>query len=297
MDIGFCLPYMKNGLSREIISEWCIRADQGPFSTLSCGERITGPQETFDMRVTLAFAAALTQRIKIVPSLYVLPMHSAAMVAQEIATLDRLSNGRVMVCVGVGGREKDYQSVGASFQYRHPRMDKQIAEIKSIWAGTPAVEGADPVGCKPYQDGGPPILAGVMGPKAMARAAQWADGVYAWSMSGNADEIQRIYAMADAEWEKAGRDTAPRKVAGFWYCRTGDNPEQQLKRYITEYVSGSTGAEIAGMVADSAIMYTDDAIQKGLDDLEALGTEEVLLVPATADIGEIDAAERIMAKR
>ena len=109
MDIGFCLPYMKNGLDRELVQEWCMRTDQGPFSTLSCGERITGPQEVMDMRVTLAFAAAITERVKIMPSLYVLPMHSAAMVAQEVATLDRLSNGRVQVCVGVGGREKDYQ--------------------------------------------------------------------------------------------------------------------------------------------------------------------------------------------
>ena len=58
MDIGFCLPYMKNGLNRELVQEWCMRTDQGPFSTLSCGERITGPQEVMDMRVTLAFAAA-----------------------------------------------------------------------------------------------------------------------------------------------------------------------------------------------------------------------------------------------
>ena len=104
MDIGFCLPYMKNGLNRELVQEWCMRTDKGPFSTLSCGERITGPQEVMDMRVTLAFAAAITERVKIMPSLYVLPMHSTAMVAQEVATLDRLSNGRVQVCVGVGSR-------------------------------------------------------------------------------------------------------------------------------------------------------------------------------------------------
>ncbi len=295
MDIGFCLPYMKNGLSRELIREWCIRADQGPFSTLSCGERITGPQEALDMRVTLSFAAALTERVRIVPSLYVLPMHSATRVAQEIATLDRLSNGRVTMCVGVGGREKDYQSVGASFKYRHPRMDEQIAQMKSIWDGVSVIEGADPVGCKPYQEGGPPILAGVMGPKAMARAAQWADGIYAWSMSGNADEIQRLYAMADAEWEKAGRDTAPRKVAGFWYTSHGDDPQAALKSYIKGYVTGSAGAEIAGMVADSAVMYNDDAIRKGIDDIQALESDELLLVPCTSDIAEIDTAERVLA--
>lgn len=295
MDIGLCLPYMKDGLTRELIREWCIRADNGPFSTISCGERITGPQEPLDMRITLAFAAAITERVRIVPSLYVLPMHSAARAAQEIATLDRLSNGRVTVCVGVGGREKDYQSVGASFKYRHPRMDDQIAEMKKVWRGEPVVEGADPVGCIPTQAGGPPILAGVMGPKAMARAAQWADGIYAWSMTGSADEIKRLYDMADQEWEKAGRSSAPKKVAGFWVCRTGDNPQAQLANYVKEYVTGSAGEEIAGMVGDGTTMFTDDAIKAGIDAIRELGTEELLLVPATADIGEVDAIERILA--
>ena len=296
MDIGFCLPYMKNGLNRELVQEWCMRTDQGPFSTLSCGERITGPQEVMDMRVTLAFAAAITERVKIMPSLYVLPMHSAAMVAQEVATLDRLSNGRVQVCVGVGGREKDYQTVGASFKYRHQTMDDQVALMKSIWQGNPVVEGADPVGMRPYQDGGPAMLAGVMGPKAMARAAQWADGIYAWPMRGNADEIQRIYAMADAEWEKAGRTTAPRKVAGFWYSRSTDNPEYALKGYIKEHVKGSAGEEIAGLVAENALMYTDKAIAQGISEMKALGSDELLLVPCTADINELNAIENILAQ-
>ena len=55
-------------------------------------------------------------------------MHSAVWAAKEIATLDVLSEGRVTVTVGVGGREKDYQAVGASFTKRHQRMDEQIAE-------------------------------------------------------------------------------------------------------------------------------------------------------------------------
>ena len=296
MDIGLCLPYMKDGLDRDCIRQWCLRADAGPFSSISCGERITGPEETLDMRVTLAFAAALTERVRIVPSLYILPLHSAALVAQEVATLDRLSNGRVQLCVGVGGREKDYQSAGASFQYRHPRMDEQIAQIKRIWAGEPVVEGADPVGCKPYQSGGPPILAGVMGPKAMARAARWADGIYAWSMSGRAEEIEQLFSLADRAWAEAGRDSAPRKVAGFWYCRSAD-AAAQLNRYVYQYIVGAAGDEIARAIAAGAQMHNDDAIARGLDEIQALAADELLLVPASADIGELDAVEKIIQSR
>ena len=107
MKIGICLPYMKAGLCRDDYLAWFKAIDQGPFHSLSCGERVHGP--TFDMRVLLSGAAIATERVEITPTLYVLPMHSATQVAKEIATLDMLSGGRVNnVAVGYGGREKEY---------------------------------------------------------------------------------------------------------------------------------------------------------------------------------------------
>ena len=75
VDVGICLPYMERDLSRERLLAWCRSIEEGPFSSLSCGERITG--YTIEMRTALGAAAAVTDRVRIVPSLYVLPMHSA----------------------------------------------------------------------------------------------------------------------------------------------------------------------------------------------------------------------------
>jgi alkanesulfonate monooxygenase SsuD/methylene tetrahydromethanopterin reductase-like flavin-dependent oxidoreductase (luciferase family) len=109
MDVGICLPYMKRGLTRETLLGFARAIEAGPFASLSCGERITGP--TVDLPTTLAAAAAVTSRVRIVPTLYVLPLHDAVKAAKEIATLDVLSGGRVEVTVGVGGRPKDYRAV------------------------------------------------------------------------------------------------------------------------------------------------------------------------------------------
>ena len=79
MKVGLCLPYMERDYHRKDILDWCRRIDQGPFSSLSCGERITG--YTLEMRMLLGAAAAVTERVRIVPSLYVLPMHSAVWAA------------------------------------------------------------------------------------------------------------------------------------------------------------------------------------------------------------------------
>jgi alkanesulfonate monooxygenase SsuD/methylene tetrahydromethanopterin reductase-like flavin-dependent oxidoreductase (luciferase family) len=284
MKISLCLPYMKTSIDRQTILDWCHRADAGPFHSLSCGERITG--YTLEMRNVLAFAAAATERIRIVPSLYVLPMHSAVWAAKEIATLDLLSSGRVTVTVGVGGREIDYRAVGADFAKRHERQDQQIAEMKRIWSGEAPFDGADPVGPTPVQVGGPPLLAGVMGPKAMARAAHWADGVYSFSMSGSAVETAGMFRMAEAAWQTAGRTTPPQLVGGFWYS-LADNAEEQLKQYVYDYLKilGDKGAR---SIANTMRNHTKQAIRDTLSELASTGCEEIFMVAATDELTEID---------
>lgn len=294
MKIGICLPYMKAGLTRDDYVDWFRRVDSGPFDSISCGERVHGP--TYDMRVILAAAAMITTKVEITPTLYVLPMHSAAAVAKEVATLDILSGGRVKkVAVGYGGREKDYQALEASFKGRYGRMDRQVAQMKKIWAGEEIIEGGGAIGPTPTQTGGPQLLAGAMGPKSIARCAQWADGLYAWSGNGEREELKRTFAMADAAWERADRKSAPYRLGGFWYT-LADDGQQKLYDYVYEYLA-IAGPEIATMMAESVHRSSADAIAEGLDNAEAAGCEEVFLVPATAELVEIDALCDIIAAR
>jgi alkanesulfonate monooxygenase SsuD/methylene tetrahydromethanopterin reductase-like flavin-dependent oxidoreductase (luciferase family) len=109
MKIGLCFPYSQDDLSRDVMLEWFRRVDEGPFSALSCGERVVG--DGVDMMALLAAAAAVTQRVEIVPTLYVLPMHPAIKVAKHAATLDLISGGRTTIRDGVGGRDQDYHGM------------------------------------------------------------------------------------------------------------------------------------------------------------------------------------------
>lgn len=293
MKIGLCLPYMKEGLKREDFLAWFRRVDQGPFHSISCGERVTGP--TYDMRILLAAASAVTERVRINTTLYVLPMHNAVRVAKEIATLDVLSDGRLTVTVGVGGREKDYQAVGANFGGRFQRMDEQVARMRSVWAGEPPVDGADPVGPRPLQSGGPPLLAGVMGPRSMARVSHWADGIYAFSMNGEEAEVARLFAMADRAWATAGRRQAPYRLGGFWFT-LAPNGQEKLRRYVYEYLK-IAGDDLARAVAAVMTRHNAVGVRAALDNMQAAGCQEVFLVPATAELAEIDRLEEILATR
>ncbi len=293
MKIGMCLPYMERKFPREDILAWCRGIDEGGFSTVACGERVTG--HTFDMRVLLSAAAAVTERVKLMPTLYVLPMHSAARVAKEMATLDVLSGGRTALTVGVGGREVDYRAIGAPFERRHARMDEQVAELRRYWSGEPPFPGADELGPTPVQPGGPPIFAGSMGPKAVRRAARWADGLYSWSGNGERREIEGQLAAARAAWEDAGRAEPPRRLVGFWLS-LADDGAARLSQYVFEYLK-VFGEEPARAVAKTMTRSTPDAVRAALDDMEEAGAEECLLVPATADLAEVDRAAEILARR
>ncbi len=294
MKIGICLPYMKAGLNREDYMAWFARVDEGPFHSISCGERIHGP--SFDMRIVLAAAAAVTTRVEVTPTLYVLPMHNATRVAKEVASLDILCGGRVKnMVVGYGGREKDYLAVGATYKGRYGRMDTQVEEMRRVWQQQEIVEGGGPIGPAPVNSGGPNILAGAMGPKSIARCAQWAHGLYAWSGNADIQEWDNTFTMADTAWESANRTEKPYRLGGFWYT-LADDGQQKLYDYVYEYLA-IAGPEIATMMAESVHRSSANAMNEALDNAEAAGCEEVFLVPATAELVEIDRLCELLARR
>lgn len=288
------LPSMvTSGYDRSTTLDWCRRIDAGPFSSLACGERITyGNQE---MRVLLAAAAALTERVRIVPTLYVLPMHATAQVAKEVATLDVLSGGRVTLAVGVGGREEDYRAMGAPFARRFARLDAQVAELRRLWAGEPPHEGAAPVGPRPLQPGGPPIWSGAMGPKSLRRAARWADGVAGFSLAGDPAEVKRGFAAVAEAWREAGRETPPARVSGFWYA-LGPGAEARLREYAAGYL-GIFGEGVARSLAGTLRVHSEAVFRDTVSAIEDLGCDELILVPTSADVGELERTIDLLAAR
>ncbi len=293
MKIGLCFPYTQENMSREIMLEWFERVDAGPFSTLSCGERMIG--SSVDMMALIAAGAAVTENVRIVPTLYVLPMHPAIKVAKHAATLDLISGGRTSITVGIGGRVHDYMCMEKEPVNRYAKMDEQVAQIRRIWAGEIPFEGAEPIGPALVQPKGPPILAGVMGPKSTARAAKWADGVYSWSGNGVAEEMKEQQERVVAAWQDAGRDTKPERVAGFW-CSLAPDADEKLKAYVFKYLK-VIGEGPAKAVASMCDRSSPDRVRASLDAYEELGVEECWLNTATAEIAEIDGLLEVMAKR
>jgi len=279
------LPSMatEGALDRETLRAWCRGVDAGPFSSLACGERITFPNP--EMRTLLAAAAAWTERVRIVPTLYVLPLHPAALVAKEVATLDVLSEGRVTLTVGVGGREHDYRALGVPFGERFARLERQVDTLRRLWAGEPPFEGAEPVGPRPVQRPGPPLWAGAFGPKSLRRAVRWADGVAGFSTSGDPEDVARAFAAVREVWREAGA-APPRLVTGFWYA-LGADAEARLERYAFRYLR-VFGEKPARALASRCRVHGVARLRETLAAVRDLGADEVVLVPTRADPAELE---------
>lgn len=293
MDVGVALPTMAPGYGPRTTVDWSRGIDAGPFSSVSAGERITFTNP--ELVTTLAAAAAVTERVRIIANVLVLPLHPVAVVAKQTATIDQLSGGRFTLGVGVGGRGHDYRAAESPYERRHARLDEGVAELCRLWAGEVPFDGADPVEPAPVQPGGPPLWSGSLGPKGMARAARWADGVTGFSIGGRAREMETTNRLADDAWAEAGRPP-PRKVSGCFYAVGVDDPGPTLLAFARRYLA-IFGEEMAEALAADVWVSSPDALCQVLDDAEGAGCDELILVPGTVDLACLDATAEVVASR
>lgn len=284
MQIGMTVPSMIEGLDRSVLLEWFRRIDTGPFSTLAIGERIAYPN--VELFTTLAAAAAVTERVRLMATVVVLPAHPAIEVAKMAATIDVISDGRLTLGVGVGGRDEDYRALERSDARRHQTLDAQVDLMRRVWTGEAPVDGMHPVGPAPVQPGGPPLFSGALGPKSIGRSARWAAGVTGFLLDPLGEDVNSTFAKVEQAWQRAGRDDPPRHITSFWYA-IGDDGPARLAAYAHRYL-GIFGDELATAMAASCSAHSVSAVRDAVRRLEDAGCDELLLVPTSADPAELD---------
>ncbi len=268
------------GMSGAMVLEWAKKADQGPFSSLATIDRLA--YGNFEPMTVLAAAAGVTQRIRLVTSILLAPLRNGGVLAKQAASLDALSGGRLTLGFGVGNREDDYQAAPASFSNRGRRFDEQLALMKRIWAGEPVGDGVGTVGPPPAQPGGPEILIGAFSPVALARAGKWADGFLGAGLPP--DQLQQQYEAVNAAWKSAGRSGQPRLVS-LGYYRLGEETQQPAEAYLRDYYA------FYGPMAEQMVqgmLTTPEAIREKAQAYEAVGLDELILMPTVASLDQVD---------
>ena len=268
---------MTSGLDGAGVRAWCAAVDDGPFSSVSAGERITF--DNLDGFTLCAAAAGLTERVRVLLNVVVLPWHQPAMMAKQVASMDVLSAGRVELAVGVGGRTQDYAALGSPFAGRFGRLDESVAELRRLWAGGEAADGGV-VGPSPVQEGGPRILCSAMGPKSLARAARWADGVSGFAIDGDPTGVDAGFRRVEQAWLDAGRTERPRLVTAA-FVALGPGASETLRSFGARYLGWMGG--VGEKLAAGLTLHSEAALSAFLTAVAATGCDELVLVPADHD--------------
>jgi alkanesulfonate monooxygenase SsuD/methylene tetrahydromethanopterin reductase-like flavin-dependent oxidoreductase (luciferase family) len=277
--IGIGLPTTISGVTREQVLEWARRADAAGFSSLGTIDRIV--YANYEPLVSLAAAAAVTERISLTPSILILPYRvSAAIVAKQAATLHALSGGRLVLGVAVGGREDDYEAAGADFHRRGAEMERMLDDIKRLWAGE---ERGHAGGVGPdVSDNPPPIIVGGGADAVFRRAAKYGDG---WMMGGApAQMFPEAAEKLDPAWEAEGREGEPRRMA-LTYFSLDDDPEAQARKTIGDYYS--ILGDYAAMIV-SGVAKGEDEVRERVRAFSETSCDELIMFPASPDPGQVD---------
>jgi alkanesulfonate monooxygenase SsuD/methylene tetrahydromethanopterin reductase-like flavin-dependent oxidoreductase (luciferase family) len=286
MRIGMTIPFMEPGWNRQAMQQWAKDIDNGPWSSLALGERITFINPEF--MTSLAACAAWTNRVELISTVSVLTMHNPVLMAKQFATIDLISDGRLTVGVGLGGRREDYEAIGADWgHHRIAKLEENVTVLRRIWNGEQVLPRAkrivEPL---PVQTGGPKILAGVLGPKSIAAAARYADGLSGFSFMASLDDIKQSFDAFRAAWQAEGRTGQPRLVTSFWYGIEKSGKEQMV-RHLDRYLNFMP-ADVAKQLAPVAgFNGSIEDLKQFLADIKALGADDVVLVPTSSDLAEI----------
>ncbi|MEV6905033.1 LLM class flavin-dependent oxidoreductase [Amycolatopsis sp. NPDC051372] len=277
MKIGTGLPNQVRNLDPTVIPSIATRAEEAGFSTLGTVGRIAFPG-VMDT-VALAAAAGATRRIGLLTNVLLATVWPATLLAKEVASIDGVSGGRLTLGVGIGGRPDDFVVEGRGPKGLGRRIDGDLETYRSVWNGDPVGGGenaAVPSGSRRV-----PLLFGGSAPAALARMARWGEGYVAGTVP--AEMAGEAFAKARTAWQEHGRDGDPRLV-GLAYFSLGD-PDRGRANVRDYYSTG--GDELADFVC-SGVRTTADEVRTVVKEYAELGTDELLVMPTTDDVTDIE---------
>ncbi len=164
-----------------------------------------------DPLIPLGYAAALTSRIKLATGIVILPQRHPLYLAKQLATIDLLSHGRMILGIGSGWMKEEFDAVGVDFHRRGAITDEAIQAMRAVWNDNPAsfhgkhfhfhdVKSLP----KPVQSGGGPIHVGGHSAAAARRAGRFGDGFFPTIV--DPAKLKAIFATVREEAKRAGRN-------------------------------------------------------------------------------------------
>jgi probable F420-dependent oxidoreductase len=245
----------------------------------------------------LSFLAGATSRIRLLTSVMVVPHRPAVLTAKVLASIDVLSNGRLIVGVGAGWMREEFEALGTPpYDERGAVTDEYINAFKELWSSDAPEFGGAYVQFhdvsfrpKPVQQPHPPIWVGGESPAALRRTARLGDAWYPIGNNprhpvGSVEQLQQYVARLRRYAEEAGRDpeTIDLAYSAGWYnerqAQTTDDGSRRIFTGSPEQIAGDIRAFRDNGVRHLMLGMQGSSLQESFERMERFATEVKPLV-------------------
>jgi probable F420-dependent oxidoreductase len=252
---------------------------------------IDGPQ-------VLAYAAAVTRRVRLGVAVIVMNRRQPVLLAKEMASLDRLTGGRLTVGVGLGAPADDHVAA-LGFPVDRPvrRMVEGVEIMRALWAADEVTHHGEllrfsgaRVEPKPVQRPGPPVWFGAGREPALRRAARLADG-WMGAGSSSADDFARQVPVVRAALEEARRDPARFAIAKRVYVAVEDD-ERVARERMAAILDAMYGWP--GLADRCAVCGPAERVAETVRAIADAGAQEILLNPMYGHLAQLEALPEVV---
>ncbi|MEA2777880.1 MAG: hypothetical protein QOF90_3286 [Acetobacteraceae bacterium] len=261
MQYGIHLPHAGEQASPALIRRFAIHAEELGLDDLWVSEHIIVPRDKFprsplfyDPVLTLTWVAAVTTRVRLGTSVLVLPMRHPLPLAKELATLQNLSDGRLIMGAGVGWLEPEFAALGVPFNERGRRLDEGLAMMRAVWTEDPVTFHSRTI---------PAVIEGMtMTPMPVSPIPLW--------LGGSSDAaLRRTVRVADG-WHGSG--LTPAKAAPIIQRLRSERPEGKFVISMRVHWNGRD----QGVLRDA------------VDGFAGIGVQHIMIAPEDRNVDDWD---------
>ncbi len=147
MKLGVCIPNYGETSAVDTIQRVAVEAEDLGFDSVWCTDHLlmqgnsgTPYERIFESITTLSYVAGVTKKVRLGISSLITAMRNPVVVAKQLATVDNLSSGRLILATSAGWNEKEFANLGSNFHNRGKRLDESIRMIRALWSGETSFE-------------------------------------------------------------------------------------------------------------------------------------------------------------
>jgi probable F420-dependent oxidoreductase len=289
--VGIPQAWAIGAIDRPRMRRFLERAEALGFEGAWVVEQVLGAFPSLEPVELLAWAAAMTARIRLGTAVLLTPLRSPVHLAKSLATVDQLSGGRLDVGIGLGGDPKVYPAFGISATRRVARFNEGLQLMRALWTESRVTFAGEfwqlenaAMEPKPLQRPHPPLWVGAHHPDALRRAVQWATGFMGAGSAPTARFAQEV-GLLRRFLTAAGRDPASIDIGKRVYVAV-DQDRARAGRRLAEYFAGFYGR--SQLAAEVSVWGSADQCVAGIREVLAAGARLVMLNPVFDEVEQLE---------